>query len=177
MGLADIHGCDHATTIKLAAYLADTAVPAFASELRSGRSQADRASVPAREDLGHLLSIFANLGGIRAMPETGRPTFLVGEVQAVLALSECTDTDSRSRLAALVASVRAGRLTDRTLTAARTDGGLVLSMATSVRSRSTKLWDRRPCGSRSTCLKEWWESSRYRACLRDASRTSRASVA
>jgi hypothetical protein len=81
--------------------------------------------VLTREDLGHLLSIFANLGGIRAMPEIGRPTFLVGEVQAVLARSECTDADTRSRLAALVGSVRAGRLADRTLTAARTAGGVV----------------------------------------------------
>jgi len=124
-GLADIHPCDHPATIKLTAYLRSTAVPAFASELQARHLLAHRATVLTRQDLGQLLSIFANLGGIASMQETGHLTYLIRDVQAVLAQPGCTDTDSRTRLAGLIESVRVGRLTDRILTAARTDVGVV----------------------------------------------------
>lgn len=124
--LADIHACDLATSSKLATYLRSTAVPAFANELQAGRVRASSATVLTREHVGQLLSIFANLGGITSMHETGRATYLVGEVRAVLARPDCTDVESRTALAGLIEAVRSGELIDRTLTAALTDGGAVL---------------------------------------------------
>jgi hypothetical protein len=123
--LAGIHACDPAASIKLARYLRRTAIPAFAGELEGGRVRADRATVLTREDLGQLRSIFADLGGIMAIQETGRPTHRVDEVRAVLARPDCTDSDSRTRLANLIRALRSGGLTDRTLTTALTDGGVV----------------------------------------------------
>jgi len=59
------------------------------------------------------------------MQEAGRPTFLVRDVRAVLERPDCTDVDSRTRLAGLIETARSGGLSDRTLTIALSDGGVV----------------------------------------------------
>jgi hypothetical protein len=111
---------------ELADYLERTPVAGYAQLLHTGIAIASNVEIPSRASLRETWSIFGNLGGIDAPQVVERAKFLVSEVRGILERPDCTDARSRQRLTELLDAVQGGRLVDRRITLALTDGGTVI---------------------------------------------------